>query len=84
MEKFILARLKNNNDFDFEIHSMDEPDLVSWYDPECFWSEPFEEIKDVKFTENGMMGLYFYTEDVLKRKLEELSESAKTWARNLA
>lgn len=82
MEKFILARLKKDNDFDFEIHSMDEPDLVSWYDSECFWSELFEEIEDIKFTENGMMGLYLFTEDVLKRKLKELSEKAKGYARS--
>lgn len=84
MKKFILARLKSDNDFNFEIHSVDEPELLSWTDPECFWSESFEEIEDINFTEKGMMGLYLFDEFILKRKLKELSESAKVWARNLA
>lgn len=82
MKRFILARLKGKDNFDFSIHSVGEPEKLSWYDPECFWSLSFEKIEDIKFTENGMMGLYFYDTGTLKRKLNELTKSAKIWARS--
>lgn len=72
----ILVRIFDGDDYIIRIVPSDYVKTHNGIDAEEIISEPYDvrHPEMIKFTENGLGGLYWYTEEELKKKLEELRQ----------
>lgn len=75
-DRYIIATLFGKDDFVFSVYPKSEKHEL---EQNQFRSTYFYYPQDIKFTEKGMGGLYFYTPEILTLKLRELTKKAQIW-----
>lgn len=70
-DRYIIATLFGKDDFVFSVYPKSEKHEL---EQNQFRSTYFYYPQDIKFTEKGMGGLYFYTPEILTLKLRELTK----------